>query len=121
VTPITPNRREALLLSGKANASSLQSGKMLARALKSDVLLTLGAEGMLLVPPRGAPKSFPALVREVSDVSGAGDTVVAVLSIILGLKGSLLDAVDLSNRAAGIVVGKAGTATLTDAELLEVL
>ncbi|OIO54300.1 hypothetical protein AUJ46_03085 [Candidatus Peregrinibacteria bacterium CG1_02_54_53] len=121
VTLITPNRREALLLSGKANASSLQSGKMLARALKSDVLLTLGAEGMLLVPPRGAPKSFPALVREVSDVSGAGDTVVAVLSIILGLKGSLLDAVDLSNRAAGIVVGKAGTATLTDAELLEVL
>ncbi|MFH1443904.1 MAG: PfkB family carbohydrate kinase [Candidatus Peregrinibacteria bacterium] len=120
-TLVTPNRREALLLSGKANASSQQAGKILASTLKTDVLLTLGAEGMLLVPPRGTPKSFPALVREVSDVSGAGDTVVAVLSIVLGLKGNLLDAVDLSNRAAGVVVGKAGTATLTNAELLEVL
>lgn len=121
VTLITPNRREALLLSGRADSSPEEAGKILATALKTDVLLTLGADGMLLAHPRKAPEHFPTFVREVADVSGAGDTVVAVLAIVLGLKGKLLDAVDLSNRAAGIVVGKAGTATLTVAELLEVL
>lgn len=121
VTLMTPNRREALLLSGRANISPEETGKILAAALKTDVLLTLGADGMLLAHPRKAHERFPTFVREVSDVSGAGDTVVAVLALVLGLKGKLLDAVDLANRAAGIVVGKAGTATLTGAELLEVL
>ncbi|MDD4287199.1 MAG: PfkB family carbohydrate kinase [Candidatus Peribacteraceae bacterium] len=121
VTIMTPNRREALLLSGRANISPEETGKILATALKTDVLLTLGADGMLLAHPRKPHERFPALVREVADVSGAGDTVVAVLAIVLGLKGKLLDAVDLSNRAAGIVVGKAGTATVSPAELLDVL
>jgi D-beta-D-heptose 7-phosphate kinase/D-beta-D-heptose 1-phosphate adenosyltransferase len=121
VTIMTPNRREALLLSGRANISPEETGKILATALKTDVLLTLGADGMLLAHLRKAHERFPALVREVADVSGAGDTVVAVLAIVLGLKGKLLDAVDLSNRAAGIVVGKAGTATVSPAELLDVL
>ncbi|MFH0851546.1 MAG: PfkB family carbohydrate kinase, partial [Candidatus Peregrinibacteria bacterium] len=121
VTLMTPNRREALLLSGRADSSPEEAGKILASSLKTDVLLTLGADGMLLAHPRKAHERFPTFVREVADVSGAGDTVVAVIAIVLGLKGKLLDAVDLSNRAAGIVVGKAGTATLTGTELLEVL
>lgn len=121
VTLMTPNRREASLLIGRADAAPEEAGKLLARALKTDVLLTLGADGMFLVRSRGGSEHFPSQVREVSDVSGAGDTVVAVLAVALGLKGKLLDAVDLSNRAAGIVVGKAGTATVTPAELLEAL
>ncbi|MDD5103158.1 MAG: PfkB family carbohydrate kinase [Candidatus Peribacteraceae bacterium] len=121
VTLITPNRREALLLTGRADLSAEEAGKLLAGALKTDVLLTLGADGMLLAHPRKAPERFSTFVREVADVSGAGDTVVAVLAVALGLKGKLLDAVDLSNRAAGIAVGKAGTATVTPAELLDVL
>jgi D-beta-D-heptose 7-phosphate kinase/D-beta-D-heptose 1-phosphate adenosyltransferase len=121
VTLMAPNRREALLLSGRANSSPEETGKILATALKTDVLLTLGADGMLLAHPRKAPERFPTFAREVADISGAGDTVVTVLSLVLGLKGNLLDAVDLANRAAGVVVGKAGTATLTGAELLDVL
>lgn len=120
VTLITPNRREALLLAGRADASPEEAGRMLAKSLKTDVLLTLGADGMLLLS-RGAMERFPAQMREVADVSGAGDTVTAVLALTLGLKGNLRDAVDLSNRAAGIVVGKAGTATLTGPELFDTL
>lgn len=121
VTLMTPNHREALLLAGRANISAEQAGKILANALKTDVLLTLGADGILLVHPRSAPQHFPAQVREVADVSGAGDTVVAVLALVLGLKGRLLDAIHLANHAAGIVVGKAGTATITPEELLGTL
>jgi D-beta-D-heptose 7-phosphate kinase/D-beta-D-heptose 1-phosphate adenosyltransferase len=121
VTLITPNLREARFLTGRADASPDEAGKILASSLKAPVLLTLGAEGMLLARPGKPPMRYPVVAREVADVSGAGDTVVAVLALVLALRGDLLDAIDLANRAAGIVVGKAGTATLTSAELLDVL
>jgi len=121
VTLITPNRKEALLLSGRGNGTPETIGKILATKLKAAVLLTLGAEGMLLIQPGKALCRLSACAREITDVSGAGDTVAAVITMVLGLKGDLVDAVDLANRAAGVVVGKAGTATLTPAELLEVL
>ena len=67
---------------------------------------------------QGAIRHFPALAREVYDVSGAGDTVIATLAVMLGAGMPLPDAVSLANRAGGIVVGKLGTATVSRDELL---
>ena len=65
----------------------------------------------------GAEGSIPAVAREVSDVTGAGDTVVATLALALAAGATLAEAAALANQAAGIVVGKFGPATLTAAEL----
>ena len=97
-----------------------------ARALIDDfelgaVLVSLSQEGMLLVEASGAVHSLAAEAREVFDVSGAGDTVVAVLGAALGAGASLLDAARLANIAAGIVVGKVGTAVVHASELEEAI
>ncbi len=81
------------------------------------ILVTRGPAGMLLVPRDGASREFPALAREVSDVSGAGDTVAAVLAAALGSGVDPASAVGLANIAAGIVVGKAGTAVVHREEI----
>ena len=60
---------------------------------------------------------FPAQTREVYDVSGAGDTVIATLGVLMGAGAPLADAVRIANEAAGVVVGKLGTAVVTPAEL----
>ena len=65
--------------------------------------------------------SIPAIAREVSDVTGAGDTVVATLALALAAGGTMAEAAMLANYAAGIVVGKFGPATLTGAELMEIV
>ena len=93
-----------------------------ARALIDDfelgaVLVSLSQQGMLLVEAGGAAHRLEAEAREVFDVSGAGDTVVAVLGAALGAGASLLDAARLANIAAGIVVGKVGTAVIHASEL----
>ena len=93
-----------------------------ARALIDDfelgaVLVSLSQEGMLLVEAGGAAHRLEAEAREVFDVSGAGDTVVAVLGAALGAGATLLDAARLANIAAGIVVGKVGTAVVHASEL----
>ncbi|TSC58894.1 MAG: D-beta-D-heptose 7-phosphate kinase / D-beta-D-heptose 1-phosphate adenosyltransferase [Candidatus Peregrinibacteria bacterium Greene0416_19] len=120
-TVVTPNRREAQILASSASKSPEDLGHMLAKKIRGSVLLTLGAHGMLLIARDGSTQSFPALTREVSDVSGAGDTVTAVLTLVLAAGGSLADGADLSNRAASVVVTKQGTATLTPEEFLRVL
>jgi D-beta-D-heptose 7-phosphate kinase/D-beta-D-heptose 1-phosphate adenosyltransferase len=74
------------------------------------VLLTLGKEGMVLVDRSGLTQALPAEAREVFDVSGAGDTVVATVAAALAAGASLRQAAELANVAAGIVVGKVGTA-----------
>jgi D-beta-D-heptose 7-phosphate kinase/D-beta-D-heptose 1-phosphate adenosyltransferase len=81
------------------------------------VLVSLSQEGMLLVEAGGAAHRLEAEAHEVFDVSGAGDTVVAVLGAALGAGASLLDAARLANIAAGIVVGKVGTAVVHASEL----
>lgn len=119
-TVITPNRREAqMLTSSRAAAPAL--ARMLQRKTGATVVLTLGEEGMLLQEQRGAAVAFPAHTRDVADVSGAGDTAASVLTLALAAGATIADAVDLSNRAAGVVVGKQGTATLTPDELLRAL
>ena len=80
------------------------------------LLLTRSEQGMTLFDDRGA-MHVPAQAREVYDVSGAGDTVIAALAVMLAAGATLTEAVRLANRAAGIVVGKLGTAVATRAEL----
>ncbi len=80
------------------------------------LLLTRGEEGMTLFTRR-RPLTIKAQAREVFDVTGAGDTVIATLAVMLGAGASLENAVRVANRAAGIVVGKLGTATVSRAEL----
>jgi rfaE bifunctional protein kinase chain/domain len=81
------------------------------------LLLTLGEEGMALVSAQGEPLRVPTVARAVYDVSGAGDTVTAVVSVALAAGASAEEAAILANFAAGIEVGKAGVATVTPDEL----
>ena len=91
----------------------------LACALTSNVLLTLGPHGISFCSRTGDEQfATPTLAREVFDVSGAGDTVVATLALAIASGADHASAVMLANRAASVVVGKFGTATLTSEELL---
>jgi D-beta-D-heptose 7-phosphate kinase/D-beta-D-heptose 1-phosphate adenosyltransferase len=124
-TLITPNRQEAQEAVGfplTSPAEIIRAGQELGRLCGTDaILITLGAEGMMLVPAAGPPQAISAQAREVYDVSGAGDTVVAVLTLALARWGDPLLAAGLANLAAGIVVGKVGTAPVLRAELAAAL
>jgi D-beta-D-heptose 7-phosphate kinase/D-beta-D-heptose 1-phosphate adenosyltransferase len=121
---ITPNWRESRGLLGLPDEEPSPEevrvvARNLAMVLSSSVVLTLGAHGISFCGRTGNEEfSMPTLAREVFDVSGAGDTVVAALALALASGADHEDAVMLANRAASIVVGKFGTATLTSEELL---
>lgn len=118
-TVITPNRAELRQVVGgwKDEADLAARTQKLRHALKIEaLLLTRSEEGMTLFTDDGS-WSIPAVAREVFDVSGAGDTVIAVLGAALGAGASLREAVTVANRAGGIVVGKLGTATVSYDEL----
>ena len=119
-TLITPNRQELADATGTAARSDdevADAAVGLARALDAKaVLVTRSEDGMTLVTD-GAPIHVPAYPVRVRDVSGAGDTVVAVLSAMLAMKADFESAMRAANAAAAVVVGKRGTATLTVAEL----
>jgi rfaE bifunctional protein kinase chain/domain len=120
-TLITPNLAEFHEVAGdsKNERDLTERAQRLRRKLKVDSLLvTRGGGGMTLFE-RGKRLHVPAHAREVSDVSGAGDTVIATLAVILAAGGNLPDAVRVANRAAGIVVGKFGTAVVRPEELFE--
>lgn len=121
---ITPNLQEAWagmrLLYKEDEASILELGTRIQNALQTrSVLITRGERGMTLFEGRSPVRTthIPAQAREVFDVTGAGDTVISVLTLALASGGSLLEAASLANRAAGIVVGKLGTATVVSSEL----
>jgi len=122
-TLLTPNRKEAQLASGIPilDEQSLRTaGRKLSEALQLDALvLTRSEEGMTLFLKGGEEEHFPTLAREVFDVSGAGDTVLASLGACLASGISVSQAAKLSNLAAGIVVGKVGTSTVSPEEILE--
>jgi len=124
-TLLTPNRKEAQTASGIAiadGASLSQAGCRLRETLDLEALvLTRSEEGMSLFFRDGREMHLPTEAKEVYDVSGAGDTVLSVLGIGLGGGLALEEAARLSNVAAGIVVGKVGTSTVTPAEILEVV
>ncbi len=118
-TLITPNLAEFRGVAGdwKNERELTERARRLRRKLKVDSLLvTRGGDGMTLYE-RGGRLHVPALAREVSDVSGAGDTVIATLAVMLAAGSDLPDAVRTANRAAGIKVGKFGTAVVHPHEL----
>jgi len=118
---VTPNLGEAQAASGITitdNASAEKAGRVLQERLKSDaVLVTRGEHGMTLVQPQGAVVHIPTRAREVFDVTGAGDTVIATLTLALAAAMPVPEACALANAAAGIVVGEVGVAVVTPAEL----
>lgn len=118
-TLVTPNQTEFAQVQGswKKEAELTQLAQQLRRKLNVEALLvTRGAEGMTLFED-GARFHVPAQALELSDVSGAGDTVIATLGVALAGGMRLREAVRLANRAAGVVVGKFGTAVATPKEL----
>ena len=120
-TVLTPNRAELREVVGRwtSEADLEARAQKLRRELRLQaLLLTRSEEGMTLFTDEGA-WSVPAQAREVFDVSGAGDTVIAVLGTMLAAGISLRDAVATANRAGGIVVGKLGTATVSTQELFQ--
>jgi D-glycero-beta-D-manno-heptose-7-phosphate kinase len=120
-TLVTPNHHEAEVAT-HIRIRTDDDARAAARAFRTRaqcaaVLITRGEHGMWLSEP-GAERSIPAVAREVSDVTGAGDTVVATLALALAAGATMTEAATLANQAAGIVVGKFGPATVTRDELL---
>lgn len=125
---ITPNRKEAFELAGLPDETKQENpfadknlmlvAEQLLRDLQPGLLLiTLGELGMLLCQRGQKPIHIPTVAQEVFDVSGAGDTVIASFTLAIAAGASPLEAATLSNHAAGIVVGKVGTATTMPEEL----
>ncbi len=121
VTVITPNQKEAEEACGfEINSSKalMKAGTQLLKRYGTDaILITRGEYGMSLFQKDGSVKHIPTIAKEVYDVTGAGDTVISALSLALSVKAKWIDACILSNHAAGIVVGKLGTATASAQEL----
>ncbi len=124
---LTPNRGEALELSGllpdSTEAGSLEElcRHIHQRCEPEHLVITLSEEGILLSSRAGSHRRFPTVAREVADVSGAGDTVVSTLTAAMAAGIAPADAVHVANVAAGLVVAKLGTATVTRAELATAL
>ena len=122
VSLLTPNTKEAEALSGIRiidEASLLRAGRaILEQSQAQTVIMTRGKEGMAIFEKgKDEVLSIPTYAREVYDVSGAGDTVIAVLALAQAAGASLSDAVVLANLAAGVEVGKRGTATVSIDEI----
>jgi D-beta-D-heptose 7-phosphate kinase/D-beta-D-heptose 1-phosphate adenosyltransferase len=126
---ITPNRKEAFELANLPDETRshnplldvnlMRVADRLLNELRPAVLLiTLGEFGMLLCQRGRKPFHIPTVAQEVFDVSGAGDTVIASFTLAVAAGASPLEAAIISNHAAGIVVGKIGTATVRPEELL---
>ncbi len=120
-TIITPNHYEAAEAAGRwiQNVEDLLAvGRTLLERLQAkSVLITRGEKGMTLFQQNGEVTNIPTMAKEVFDVTGAGDTVISVLTLAMGAGASAQEAAMLSNYAAGIVVGEVGTATLKASEL----
>jgi D-beta-D-heptose 7-phosphate kinase/D-beta-D-heptose 1-phosphate adenosyltransferase len=125
---ITPNRKEAFDLAGREDPGKAEApltdtplldvaGRLLETLRPALLLITLGDRGMLLCQRNRRPFHIPTLAQEVYDVSGAGDTVIATFTLAIVAGASPVQAAIFSNHAAGIVVGKVGTAVVTPAEL----
>jgi len=124
-TVITPKTTEASAASGTpiTDLPSLKkAGKMLLSKLQCDVLvITRGEEGMAIFESRQDPFLVPTVAKEVYDVTGAGDTVIGTMALALATGAGFRNAARLANYAAGVVVGKMGTATVSPEELAEVI
>jgi len=124
---LTPNWKEALEMAGYSPeapklaqpAPESVARKIFDRYAPRNLVITLGAEGMLLCEDGRVGERIPTYAREVFDVTGAGDTVIAALTLALAAGESLIEAAHFANTAAGVVVAKFGTATATPQEILK--
>jgi D-beta-D-heptose 7-phosphate kinase/D-beta-D-heptose 1-phosphate adenosyltransferase len=124
-TVLKPNRREAFLAAGLPysldEADVLKAGAILLKKHNTRYLLiTLGEAGMLLLEQGQKPYHTPTRAQEVFDVSGAGDTAIAAFTLALAAGANGIEAAEIANHAAGVVVGKLGTATLSLEELRDI-
>lgn len=122
VNLMTPNRAEAFRLAGMEDVPGPFPAAAVCRAIYAKfapehLVITMGADGMLLSEGGKPLERMPTFAREVFDVSGAGDTVIAAMTLALAAGNSLRDAARFANTAAGVVVGKLGTATATPDEI----
>ena len=128
-TVIKPNRAEAFSAVGVAPSETAEppdgdtalleaAARLQAVWSPENLLITLGEQGMLLFERGAPPAHIPARAKDVFDVSGAGDTALAVLTLALASGATVAEAAELANHASGIAVGKLGTATVTAGELL---
>ncbi|HEY2139789.1 MAG TPA: PfkB family carbohydrate kinase [Chthoniobacterales bacterium] len=128
VTAVKPNRNEAFLAAGLPSSdpgpvpmkdkSLLKAGELLLEKWQTQLLLiTLGEQGMMLLERGKKPHHIPTKARQVFDVSGAGDTAIALFTLALSCDATPVEAAEIANHASAVVVGKIGTATVTPAEL----
>ena len=124
-TILTPNKKEAEAAAGipiHDEASLKKAAEAILEGTKvENLLITRGEEGMSLFRPTGYSRHIPAFAREVFDVTGAGDTVIATLTLAMCAGANPEEAAILANSAAGIVVGKLGTASVTPDELIQAI
>jgi D-beta-D-heptose 7-phosphate kinase/D-beta-D-heptose 1-phosphate adenosyltransferase len=125
ITAMTPNHHEASLASGiniVDDKSLERAGMKLLESLKSDsVLITRGDQGMALFEKGGSVSRIPTVAQNVFDVTGAGDTVISAFTLALSTGASLKEAAVLANYAAGVVVGKLGTAVVSVDEIINAI
>jgi len=130
LTAITPNRHEAFVAAGVPSAEPVDDvlrdtalmsvGEILLQKWEPEnLLVTLGEHGMCLFRRGKKPHHIPTVAQEVFDVSGAGDTAIATLVLALAAGADPAAAAEIANHAAGVVVGKIGTATCSTEELVE--
>jgi D-beta-D-heptose 7-phosphate kinase/D-beta-D-heptose 1-phosphate adenosyltransferase len=128
-TAVKPNRQEAFIAAGlpmsdpvvpvMSDRPLIDAGERLLRRWEArNVLITLGEHGMLLFAEGASVYHTPTRAKDVFDVSGAGDTAIAVFTLGLSAGATQVEAAELANRASGIVVGKLGTATVEPEELV---
>lgn len=122
---LKPNLREAEAISGvkirRPDDLAKAVGRLRRKMGGGDVVVTKGADGMTLFAGDDIGIDVPTVVREVFDVQGAGDTAIAALALALRAGAKLLEAAVIANAAAGVVVGKAGTATASRREVRQLL
>ena len=129
ITAVKPNRSEALQAAGLPvtdpidppleDKPLLTAGLRLLTAWETEMLLiTLGEQGMMLLERNQPPHHIPTKARQVFDVSGAGDTAIALFTLALACEATPIEAAEIANHASAVVVAKLGTATLTPEELI---
>jgi D-beta-D-heptose 7-phosphate kinase/D-beta-D-heptose 1-phosphate adenosyltransferase len=122
---VKPNLLEASVAAGLEiddRGSLDEAGKRLLDRWEADsILISRGEAGMTLFKPGARARHFPTVAQEVYDVTGAGDTVLATCALALAAGGTFEEAAILANHAAGVVVGKIGTATVSARELRRAL
>ncbi len=128
ITAVKPNRAEAFLAAGVAWSDPIEpvaddeallrvGAALLEKWDARHLLITLGEHGMMLFDRAKAPHHIPTKARQVFDVSGAGDTAIALFTLALTCGADAVEAAEIANHASAVVVGKLGTATVTPEEL----